>query len=282
LRIQEKPLRYGEGGRGFAMVTLPENTERAPIVALLNAGLLHRAEPYRLNVLIARRLAQVGYVCVRVDLSGKGETPPREGLTNRDSVSLDWKYLSEAVVRQLGPRPFVILGLCSGADNGIKLAAVDTKIRGLVLLDPVSPRDAGFMRRRLIASATNWRKWARLPFSLAARIRQRGTKEANLGLRDLPAREDLDGCIANLMKHDGRILMVFTGHATSNYNQAGQFARVMAVPGLNAICDEHFWPNTEHLYPVADHRERLIQVVGEWASKHLNHFRSQQSSWLGH
>lgn len=276
MNIQEKPLRYGEGGRGFAMVTLPEQRETAPIVVLLNAGLLHRAEPFRLNVLAARRLAAKGYISVRMDLSGKGDTPPREGLINRESVALDWKFLCEALDRQFGRRPTIILGLCSGADNGIKLSAVDLRIRGLILLDARSPQDRGFRARRLLSKALDAHRWAHLPAKLLQRLIGRTTAPGtpNLGLRDFPRADDLERCIKNLTEKDGRLLMVFTSQAVDHYNFEGQFVKAVATPGLEKICREHYWPDAEHIYPVQAHRDRLLDAIEAWATEHLDHFRT--------
>lgn len=278
MSLQEKPLHYGEGGRGLALVTLPEKLEGAPVVFLFNAGLLHRAEPYRLNVLAARRLAKAGYVAVRFDLSGKGDTPARDGLTNRDSVALDWKHLSEAVERQYGSRTFLILGLCSGADNGIKLSAIDRRIRGLVLLDAESPQDSGFARRQLIARLTNKDKWRRLP-EIALRLltgkKGAGGARPNLGLRDYPRPDDLETCVKNLVELDGRVLAVFTGNATTSYNEQGQFARAIGTPGFEKVCVEHFWPDTQHLYPAAAHRTRLLDVIEAWAQQNLAHLSTK-------
>lgn len=276
MSIQEKPLLYGEGGRGLAIVTLPEELEGAPVVFLFNAGLLHRAEPYRLSVLTARRLAKLGYICVRFDLSGKGDTPVRDGLTNRESVALDYKHLADAVERQYGGRTFILFGLCSGADNSIKTSAYDRRVRGLILLDAESPQDAGFARRQLIQRLSNRRKWLRLPAIILRRLRgETGAVRPDLGLRDLPRPDDLAASVKNLVELDGRVLAVFTSHAISHYNQAGQFARAVGVAGFEKICTEHFWPDTEHLYPVAAHRTRLLDAVEQWGRQHFALFSSK-------
>ena len=275
MSIQEKPLRYGEGGRGFAMLTTPAHDDGSPIVVMLNAGLLNRAEPYRLNVLAARRLAEIGYICVRVDLSGKGDTPAREGLSNRESVALDWKYLREALDRQLGPRALVIMGLCSGADNGIKLSAADERIRGLILLDARSPVDAGFRVRRYAAKMLRLGSWLHLPATIIRRLFKTSADEPwQQNLRDLPRPDELRQCAQNMVRVDGRMMMVFTSQATNYYNSEGQFVRAMGIVGLNRICREHFWPDVEHLYPVEEHRQRLLGAIERWAEEHLEHLRS--------
>jgi pimeloyl-ACP methyl ester carboxylesterase len=277
MSIQERALRYGEGGRGFAMLTLPDRLDDAPIVVFLNAGLLHRSEPYRLNVLAARRLAELGYLCARIDLSGKGETPAREGLTNRDSVALDWNHLCEALERHFGRRPMVVMGLCSGADNGIKLAAIDERIRGLILLDARSPKDRMFVYRQVMSRAGRWRQWMRLPAVILRHLGRRlGDAEAgdpDLNLRDLPRADDLRACLTSLVRNDGRLLMLFTHEERHFYNEQGQFGRAAGVPGLERICTERFWPDVLHIYPVAAHRRRLLSTLETWAQANLPQFR---------
>lgn len=280
MSIHEKPFRYGEGGRGFAMLTSPEHDEGSPIVVILNAGLLHRAEPYRLNVLAARRLAALGYHCVRVDLSGKGDTPPREGLSNRESVALDWKVLRETLEHQLGPRSLIIMGLCSGADNGVKLAAADESIRGLILLDLRSPVDAGFRLRQYTAKMLRLRTWLHLPAAVKRRLLPTTSPDGQWknDLRDHPRPDELRLCAQNLLRGDGRMMLVFTSQATGCYNDQGQFVRAMGMVGLDRICQEYFWPEVEHLYPMEAHRERLLVAIERWAAEQLEHFRSVPSA----
>ena len=141
--IGERIFTYGEHQHGIGVISEPEDTASSPVVVLLNAGLSHRAEPYRLNVLLGRQLASLGYIALRVDLSGKGDSPARETMSNRESVALDWSYMKKSLEKRYGPRSMLIFGLCSGADNGIKLCAQDSAIKGLILLDPVSRPDAG-------------------------------------------------------------------------------------------------------------------------------------------
>lgn len=280
--MKESAFRYGESNRGFGMITLPETIEDAPIVVMLNAGLLHREEPYRLNVLTCRRLAENGYICLRVDISGKGDTPARKGLINRDSVALDWHHIKSALKFQYGERNIVIMGLCSGADNGIKIAAQDRSVIGLILLDAVSKRDQGFKRRALMHYMANAYKWFELPKKILNRIRRAVAGKDDLAanaiaLRDEPNDQDLKQCFTNLVSAKGRVLAVFTSHALSHYNQEGQFSRTMEVEGLEVICDEVFWPNVQHLYPVQAHRDQLIFTISDWCRKHYDRFSKKES-----
>ena len=277
--IKERIFTYGEHLHGIGVLTEPEDTRQSPIVVLLNAGLSHRAEPYRLNVLLARRLAGEGYIALRVDLSGKGDSPSRGAISNRESVAKDWAFIKESLEKLYGKRTLLIFGLCSGADNGIKLCARDTAIKGLILLDPVSRQDAGFRKRDLIRKLTNPNKWKKIHKILSRRLKQRAHGENSLlespmDLRDEPNSEDMDRCFEGLVEKDGRVLAIFTSQALYHYNKRGQFASAMGVDGLTAIVDEEFWPNAKHVFPIEVHRQRLLERIETWARSHIDRFRT--------
>jgi hypothetical protein len=265
------------------MLSLPEYTQGAPVVVMLNAGLLYRAEPYRLNVLACRRLAEIGYICLRVDIAGKGDTPARKGLTNRESVSMDWRCIKQALSQQFGERDLIIMGLCSGADNGIKIAAQDRDVKGLILLDAVSRQDREFARRALMNKITNIHKFKKIPGKFIRMMDKYFSSEkvpflSPMALRDEPNDQDLQQCFTSLTSLDGRILAVFTSQALYHYNQKGQFSRAMGINGLEKICEEIFWPNVSHLYSVQVHRDRLIKVIGDWGKTHFDRFRMKGST----
>lgn len=277
--MKEHAFRYGENNQGLGILTLPDDPANAPVVVMLNAGLSYRAEPCRLNVLAGRLLAEIGYICLRVDLSGKGDSPARENISNRESVALDWYYMKKALYHEFGDRTFLIFGLCSGADNGVKIAAEDTSVKGLILLDPISKKDSGFAKRDFINKVTNIEKLKDLHNILYRRLK---TKLSNndapsispTSLRDIPTDADMLQGYGNLVASGGRILAVFTGQALYQYNEQGQFCRAMGVEGLEQITEEVFWPHAEHIYPVQTHRDQLLQKIATWGGRHLDHFKT--------
>lgn len=280
--IREQVFTYGEHQHGIGVLSEPGDTTDSPIVVLLNAGLSHRAEPYRLNVLLARELAEKGYIAVRVDLSGKGDSPARSTLTNRESVALDWSFIKMSLEKLYGSRTLLIFGLCSGADNGIKICADDPMVKGLILLDPVSRQDSGFRKRDFINKITNPYKWMRLHRILLRRLGKKKSGENSLlsspmDLRDEPNSQDMDRCFEGLVHKSGRVLAVFTSQALYHYNSEGQFAGAMGVDGLESIVEEVFWPNAKHIFPIEAHRNRLIEKAADWAAEHLEHFKRLNS-----
>lgn len=267
---REEVLRYGEHQRGFGILTLPSKPVDAPILVIFNAGLLHRTEPYRLNVMVARALADLGITTLRVDLSGKGDAPVREGLVNRESVAADWRGIRQALLNRLGVNTtFILMGLCSGADNAIKLSVGDESVLGLVLIDAESPKDDGFAVRKLVRKITDRNFLLSLPVKLIKRLfriimRQEHGKEELISLRDAPTSEDLVASMQQMVKKNGRILAVFTNFACHYYNLQGQFVKALDIDGLDKICRERMWFDATHILPVTEHRERFLSELKTW------------------
>jgi hypothetical protein len=273
--MKEEVFRYGENNRGLGMVSLPAILDNAPVVVTFNAGLIHREGPYRLNVHICRTLAECGFIAIRIDLSGKGDTPVREGLINRESVALDWKYIKASINDRFGQRSLTLMGLCSGADNAIKVTAEDKDVKGLILLDPVSLQDAEFHRRALKAKLTNIHKWLNLPANMLRRFRRRMGWETDpyehmASLRDEPTPQDYHRCFTHIVRNRGQVLVIFTSQAVERYNREGQFARAMDIAKFDQCCEEVFWPQVEHLFPVQVHRDRLLEKIRDWAQRQFN------------
>lgn len=269
--VHEEILRYGEQQRGYGILSQPEQVTDTPVLVIFNAGLLHRTEPYRLNVIVARTLAGMGIRTVRVDLAGKGDTPVREGLKNRESVAQDWIGIRQSIKDRFGAdTKMILMGLCSGADNAIKLSVDDPDVVGLVLIDPESPIDSSFGQRRIIRKLSDPAFLFALPVKILKRLLsllkrpEGGSEEPPITLRDPPRPEDLEASMRQLVQKNGRIFAVFTSFANEYYNLEGQFVLANNIEGLGDICQEHMWFDATHILPVSEHRERFLQALKDW------------------
>ena len=276
----EETLQFGEGGRLSGILTRPSvpvrDPSELPVFVFFNAGLLHRVGPRRLYVHLARDLSRMGFSSLRVDLAGKGDSPPRPGLTNQQSVAADYDEILRVLESRLARVPLILAGLCSGADDAIRLAPKDSRVVGLVLLDPVCSPDDGFSARAFVLKYTNTARYvARLKRRFEAPTTQpRGSQEQidPLTLRDArgaPTLEHLRSAFESIRERDGRVLSVFTQYALQYYNQAGQLGRVLGVDGYQQFCTELFLPQAEHTYTLDLHRRRLIEEIKNWAGGYI-------------
>jgi hypothetical protein len=278
--LTEEPLQFGEGGRLFGILTLPSvppcNAQALPVFVFLNAGLLHRVGPYRLYVRLVRNLAQMGFSSLRVDLAGRGDSSERFGLTNQQSVAADYEEIVGVLESRLGRLRLVLGGLCSGADDAIRLARADQRVIGMLLLDPVCSLDDGFRARAVIMKYTNparYLVWLKRRLNLLATLPGENWNDSEmidpLTLRDVPTGEQLRAAFEAICERRGRVLSVFTRYATQYYNQLGQLDRTLDVVGYQRFCTEIFWPQMAHTYTLELHRRRLIEEIKNWAGGYI-------------
>jgi Serine aminopeptidase, S33 len=146
-RAREQPALLGKHNSMVGIVAEPFSAASPPglAVLLLNAGIVHRVGPNRMNVLLARDLAAAGIVSLRFDMSGLGDSQGRkDAMTPIQSAmadigeALDWLEANEKI------RNAILFGLCSGADHAILYASGDRRVIGMVLLDPSLPRTSKY------------------------------------------------------------------------------------------------------------------------------------------
>ena len=275
--VTEEALQFGEGGRLLGILTqarVPSgNARELPVFVFLNAGSLDRVGPSRLHVRLARELASMGFSSLRVDLAGTGDSSRRPGLTNQQSVAADYLEIVGVLNSRLGSVPLVLAGLCSGADNAIRLTLKEGRVVGLVLLDPICFPDDGFRAREIVRKYTNparYVAWGKLRIkALTNPSADREELFDYLELRDLPTRQQMREAFESIRQQQGRVLSVFTNYATLYYNQVGQMGRVLEVESYQQFCTELFWPGAEHTYPLELYRRCLIEEIKTWANAYI-------------
>lgn len=189
-RSRERVRRFGDGGTLVGVVTEPEPaTPPRTAVVLLNAGVVHRVGPNRMHVEIARAIAALGGLAVRVDLSGLGDSDQRRDNTPFERAAvIETQAVMSAVQAEYGISTFVTAGLCSGAVVAFNTAVADDRVLGSVLINPqgfvpsaewnadiVSKSQARRYWREKLFSARSWRRalTGRSHFSLLASIMTR-------------------------------------------------------------------------------------------------------------
>jgi hypothetical protein len=177
---------------------------------------------------------------------------------------------------RLGRLPVVLAGLCSGADNAIRLTPREPRVIGMVLLDPYCFPDDGFEIREAVRKYTNpvrYAVWLKRGFNALTTSREKKDKDDKavdyLAIRDLPTREQLREAFVSIRERKGRALSVFTQYARRYYNQAGQLDRALDVEGYRQCCTELFWPQAEHTFPLELHRRRLVEEITTWAGGYI-------------
>jgi len=125
----QSPVRFGAGNSLVGMVTTPAHQAPATTACLMfNMGANHRVGPRRINVKLAHSLAARGMASLRFDLGGVGDSDAFDSAHDLQTRSVhDLQAAMDLIERMLGIRQFVIVGMCSGVEHAVSVAAVDTR-----------------------------------------------------------------------------------------------------------------------------------------------------------
>jgi len=248
--MSEQAHVFGAEHNLYGVLSLPEGGHMPgrPAVLLLTVGLQHHVGACRCWVTLARRLADLGYASLRFDMGGIGDSDPgtRTG-SETDCAVAEIRAAMELLARRSGAERFVLVGLCSGADNAHPAALRDGRIAGLVMIDSYGYRTAGWHLRHYLPRLLHphhWRRFLRRKFLIA-----------NVGYtRDFPPRAQVEG---DLQKLVDRGVQIYFNH----YRQFGEmFPR---LKGNGRIDIEHD-PLAGHIYEFHADRERFFANVTGW------------------
>lgn len=135
--VRERGVRLGPGGL-FAIETEGETGGSDPVCVFVSVANEHRVGPGRLWVQLSRRLAAEGFRCVRFDVNGFGDSPPRSGgpvQPVRSVTAIDDVLDVARAVSPEDPGNVVLFGLCSSGYQVLE-AALSLLPRGVCALNP--------------------------------------------------------------------------------------------------------------------------------------------------
>lgn len=246
----------------------------------LNAGVLHRVGPHRLHVTLARHFVRRGLPSLRMDVSGVGDSRVARGDRHFEQQAVaDVRQAMDLMNARTGTQRFVLFGLCSGADNAFATALEDERVRGLVLLDPISyvthrARIRHILQRVRhaggVAAAIRWG---------ASHIRDRLHREATEAERELPAddsgerqqgravppKDEYSERLLRLVRRGVDILAIFTGSLRQRYNHPDQFFE--CFPQLRGTMECRYFPRVDHTFTELQAQHALRSTLEEWLER---------------
>lgn len=246
-----------------------------PIVVILNSGIIHRVGPNRMSVTLARTLAAQGFAVLRFDLSGIGDSEPREDvLPPLDAAFADIREVLDSLEAGKGPIKVVLAGLCSGADHSALYGGSDPRVVGLVLLDPSVPRTRRYYINHYAPRLLRARTWSALvagrhPLWQSLRNRLSGNppkdSAADARLVDTPeVRAILERGYKAAADNGIEMLAVCTADRDSRLNYRDQL--LDAFPGVDfgARLRLEYFEDADHTFSAHVQRSRLIELIVQW------------------
>jgi len=181
--LTEEAVVFGASRSLAGIVSHPAEFDPVrPAVLLLNSGLTHRAGPYRLYVKLARKLASLGFLVLRFDFSGIGDSGLRnDGVPQNRAHPLETREAMDYVEAAWGTRTFILMGVCRGAWVSFATARQDSRVTALVLINPdtladnrQSPISTHLKTTSFVAAAvgrgSTWRRVLRGPLHYRAQF----------------------------------------------------------------------------------------------------------------
>jgi alpha-beta hydrolase superfamily lysophospholipase len=291
VRLHEHPVSLGAERMVFGIVTEPARDEkRRRAVILLNSGADYHIGAARMYVSMARRWARRGYVVLRMDLAGIGDSTTRPGHKDDevfppDAIE-DMRTAVDYMRAQYGVRDVTLGGLCSAAYHTLRGAAAGLPVNRILMVNPQNlswkegmalgdlqladvVRETRAYRGRWL-SLTTWKRLLRGQIDVAAvgRVYLHGARMAvESMLRDAARRlhirlpRDLGWELQDIVARGVRVVFVF------GRGEAGiELLRIQggsAVKRLGDRCRVHIIDSADHTFTQSGPRARLEQVLSD-------------------
>lgn len=249
----------------------------APGFIILNAGVLHRVGPHRLHVLLARRIASLGFTGLRLDLGGIGDSiASSDAASFRDSAVADTRAAMTGMTDLVGAPRYVLFGVCAGADNSIATAIADDRVAGIILVDPPTyptrRSQLRYLRARVAeqggpGEAMRWGiKLAERRLRLAvAMLGRREVDDPPSEGRELPPVGTFGAQLTQLIDRGVRVFAIFSGIHGPRYNHPDQIFEVF--PDLRGRLDHMYFPAANHTFTELAAQAALIDAITGWMTK---------------
>jgi hypothetical protein len=271
----QSPVRFGAGNSLVGMVTTPAPQAPATTACLMfNMGANHRVGPRRINVKLAHSLAARGMASLRFDLGGVGDSDAFDSAHDLQTRSVhDLQAAMDLIERMLGIRQFVIVGLCSGVEHAVSVAAVDNRVLALSLFDGFA-----FPERR-----ARWERTLRRALAAPAHPSFPGKAKRWL-LRHLtgnPSAKPLPGFLTE--KQPPEVMAAWFGSMLNRLAER-KVALQLLYSGSLHVCDRdrdqigalarepfaqvmeyQFMRSVDHTFCTAEGQQIYMQTVGDWA-----------------
>lgn len=272
--MNEDLVLFGDRGDLVGIVSSPAGGVQPTLACLFpNVGLAHRIGPHRLNVRLARHLAQQGVTSLRFDLSGMGDSQSSGTAAHfMEQAVRDMKAAMDHMERVHGIRRFIVFGICSGAVNGYMISLADERVVGVLMYD-------GFRYPSWVARLSNgWHMSRSLSFAsamakVARRVRRafaKGDGPSDVTLIDVgvdevaPSPEDFASAMDRLVARGVSVYFIFSGGTRVKDSGLAELSRFKRASFVRHVRYE-FMPDLDHTAtPVAAQR-KLMGAVAAWA-----------------
>ena len=289
--IAERPLFLEPDSLLFGIVTEPpEGASCKGIVILTNAGADYHIGASGINVLLARRWARAGYVVLRMDLAGLGDSHTRPGRPDNEvfppAAVDDIRAARHWMRTRYGNHDLSLVGLCSGAFHVMQAAFAALPVKRTIMVNPETyfwSEDKSIYDRQTVElvrqrdtpragllSPESWKRLVRGEIDLRYLLGTylgRLTLALESGLRDvarrlrIPLPNDLGSQLEACGARGTRLTFVF-----ARGEPGLELLRLQGGISLGRLgdrCRIHIIDNADHVFSKQESRKTLIEILSE-------------------
>lgn len=277
--MTEQALTFGPDDALVGVFAKPATAKAsAPVVLLTNAGVLPRQGAHRMNVKIARALAEKGIASLRFDLSGNGDSL---SIGNTDGVIAqarnDFKSAMDWVQSNAGASSFLVFGVCSSAVHAYNIALADSRVAGLLMFDGFwyRSRFTTIVRDLKRAADGDWAsRFAAIKRRLTTAQIEAAPQEESADLLAAnnpfgsPPLADYTAALQTLVDRGTDIYILYGGSVIDSYSYAGQFKDVFGDEPFypHVRCEYH--PDIDHTFISRHGQKKMVRLACDWVSAH--------------
>ncbi|QHI98584.1 hypothetical protein GT347_11605 [Xylophilus rhododendri] len=246
--VRDTPVRFGAHGNLFGILSRavePQGLRGRAAVLFVTTGSNHHIGPNRMYVTQGRALAAKGFLALRMDIGGVGESPAAPG--QRDNHLFARHTVGEvheaiAYLKTQGVSHVVMVGMCSGAYMAFRGAIAEPAVDSIVMINPQNfnwregdslemrrrkgIRSLRFYRSRLLDRGT-WSRVMRgqvdtkvIVYGVASLIRKRVAKRLGsvvrggrpVSLAEMQDSTDVFALFRGLLQRGVKVFMVFSAN----------------------------------------------------------------------
>lgn len=279
--MKERAIRIGKPTPLIGIASEPEHfNPDLPAVLILNSGVMHHVGTCRISVKIARAVADKGLLAVRFDFSGIGDSEPRRGALSFEESSLaETREVMDYLQKTRGISQFILYGLCSGADAAYLTGLADTRVIGMLKIDPFCYRTWQYPLRYYAPLLLDGRRWKSFLTKKFARLIGRkverspsevaGVEEQYFEVptytRRFPPRDQVAAGLRQLCDRGVRICVVFTG-GDPEYLYLEQYRESFRDVDFRDLLRVEYFREVNHIITQLDSQARIVAAIADWMS----------------
>ncbi len=255
--MKEVACQFGHRRQLVGVVTVPSTAPTGVGCLLVTAGLVPKFGPFRLYTQLARRLARDGVITLRFDLGGIGDSSQAYPGQLRERTQLEIRAAVDHLISAYSVDRAVLAGLCSGAEDSFRYAEHDSRIAGVVMIDPFAYRTPGW----------GWRYWlhrARRRLLRAVRAFRPSdlhSGEASAVTYSYMELAESTRILRTLLARRAGVHFVYTGGRMEVLDDPSQVKAMFPDLDFGGLVTVDYFPHTDHTQFLQEDRDAIIQAI---------------------